>query len=81
LAVCASRLQQLDALIDVPDPEERTTIVGERQPTSWIVPAKAMAPSWITGKHQAVAIRISTHPLVMELCDRLGHALVSTSAN
>ena len=81
LILLASRLQQLDALIDVPDPEERATIVGERQPTSWIVPAKATAPRWISGKHPTLAIRISTHPLVIELCNRLGHALGSTSAN
>ncbi len=81
LILLASHLQQLDALVDVTDPDERAAIVGERQPTSWIVPASAMAPGWITGRHQTVAIRISTHPLVIELCDRLGHALVSTSAN
>jgi L-threonylcarbamoyladenylate synthase len=81
LILLASRLQQVDALVDVADPNERAAIVGEREPTSWIVPAKAIAPSWITGRHHTVAIRISTHPLVIELCDRLGHALVSTSAN
>ncbi len=81
LILLASRLQQVDALIDVTDPDERAAIVGEHQPTSWIAPAKAAAPSWITGRHRTVAIRISTPPLVIALCDRLGHALVSTSAN
>jgi L-threonylcarbamoyladenylate synthase len=81
LILLASRLQQLDALIEVADPDDRAAIVGERQPTSWVVPARARAPRWITGRHQTVAIRISTHPLVIELCDSLDHALVSTSAN
>ncbi len=77
----ASRLQQLDTLIDVSDRNQRAAIVGEREPTSWVVPARSTAPEWIRGRHQTLAIRITTHPLVMRLCDLLGHALVSTSAN
>jgi L-threonylcarbamoyladenylate synthase len=81
LILLASRLQQLDALIDVSDRNERAAIVGEHEPTSWIVPAKITAPDWITEGQGTIAIRITTHPLVMRLCDQLGHALVSTSAN
>jgi L-threonylcarbamoyladenylate synthase len=81
LILLASRLQQLDAFIEVADPDDRAAIVGEPEPTSWIVPAKDTAPRWISGRHQTLAIRVSTHPLVIQLCDQLGHALVSTSAN
>ena len=81
LILVASRLQQLDTLIDVSDRNERAAIVGEHEPTSWIVSAKDTAPEWITGRHHTIAIRISSHPLLMRLCDQLGHALVSTSAN
>jgi L-threonylcarbamoyladenylate synthase len=81
LILIASRLQQLDALIDVPDSNDRVAIVGEQAPTSWIVPARSNVPEWITGKHKTIAIRITTHPLVRRLCDQLDHALVSTSAN
>ncbi len=81
LILLASRLEQLDALIDVPGRSDRATIVGEYEPTSWLVPAKDTTPEWITGKHHTIAIRITSHPLVMRLCDQLDHALVSTSAN
>ena len=81
LIMLASRLHQLDKLIDVSDRNERAAIVGEPEPTIWIVPAKATVPEWIRGRHQTLAIRVTTHPLVMRLCDLLGHALVSTSAN
>jgi len=81
LILLASRLQQLDKLVDVSDRNERAVIVGEHEPTSWIVPAKNAAPEWLTGRHHTLAIRISSHPVVMRLCDQLGHALVSTSAN
>ncbi|UCB56012.1 MAG: L-threonylcarbamoyladenylate synthase [Thiotrichales bacterium] len=81
LILLASGLEQLDELIDVSDRNQRATIVGEPEPTSWIVPAKDNAPPWITGGRNTIAIRITTHPLVIRLCDQLGHALVSTSAN
>lgn len=77
----ASSLQQLDTLIDVTDSGQRAAITAEDEPTSWIVPAKNTAPAWITGGRHTLAIRISTHPVVIQLCNRLGHALVSTSAN
>lgn len=50
------------------------------QPTTWIFKATAAAPSWITGGRDTIAIRVTTHPLMRALCDRLG-LLVSTSAN
>jgi len=81
LILIASRLQQLDALIDVPDRNDRAAIVSEHEPTSWLVPTRNTTPEWITGKHQTIAIRTTSHPMVMQLCDQLGHALVSTSAN
>ncbi len=81
LILLASRLEQLDTLIDVNDRTQRAAIVGTRDPTSWIVPARPAVPSWLTGGRNSLAIRISAHPVVMQLCDSLGHALVSTSAN
>ena len=81
LILLASRLQQLDALIDVNDRNQRAALMAEDEPTSWVVPAKDTTPGWITGGRDTVAIRITTHPVVMHLCDHLGHALVSTSAN
>ena len=45
------------------------------------MPASNAAPRWITGTHASIAVRISAHPLVIELCNAYGGALVSTSAN
>lgn len=50
-------------------------------PHTWIVPASAAAPRWITGAHAGIAVRVSAHPVVAALCDAFGGALVSTSAN
>ena len=50
-------------------------------PHTWIVPASANAPRWITGAHAGIAVRVSEHPVVVDLCNAFGGALVSTSAN
>ncbi len=49
--------------------------------TTYIFPALASAPKWLTGSFDSLAIRISKHPLVCELCNSLDSAVVSTSAN
>jgi len=50
-------------------------------PNTWLVPAADNCPAWLTGKHPTLAVRVSAHPLVRALCNRLNSALVSTSAN
>jgi len=50
-------------------------------PNTWIVPASAGAPRWITGEHHGIAVRVSAHPGVIALCRAFGGAIVSTSAN
>ena len=52
-----------------------------KRPTTWLVPDNGTAPSWIVGKHQSVALRVSDHPIVFALCEALGGPIVSTSAN
>ena len=50
-------------------------------PNTWLVPANAAVPYWISGGQQTVALRVSAHPLVQALCKQFGGAIVSTSAN
>ena len=49
--------------------------------TTYIFPALDTAPKWLTGDFHSLAIRITKHSLVRELCETLNSALVSTSAN
>lgn len=49
-------------------------------PNTWLVPHRNQLPQWITGVHETVALRVSDHPLVRDLCSVVG-PLVSTSAN
>ncbi len=50
-------------------------------PTTWLVPHRQRVPDWISGEHDTVALRVSSHPQVRELCLAWGGPLVSTSAN
>lgn len=50
-------------------------------PLTWLAPAAADAPPWITGGHERIAVRVPAHPLARALCRAWGGALVSTSAN
>ena len=48
---------------------------------TWVFPAKKNAPRWITGKFDSIAIRVTQHLAVKQLCQSFGSALISTSAN
>jgi L-threonylcarbamoyladenylate synthase len=48
---------------------------------TWVFPKSELIPDWISGNHQTIAVRVSQHPTVVNLCNNLNSALVSTSAN
>jgi len=50
-------------------------------PVTWILPARKGAPRWLTGRFDSLAVRVSNHPDVVQLCREFGKPLVSTSAN
>lgn len=59
---------------------ERLASLGEKAIT-WVVPAKATTPRFLTGKFETIAVRLCRTPAVVELCQATGFALTSTSAN
>ncbi len=50
-------------------------------PNTWILPARPTTPSWLTGRFDTLAVRVTAHPLAAGLCRTYGGAIVSTSAN
>jgi L-threonylcarbamoyladenylate synthase len=50
-------------------------------PNTWVFPRKDSVPVWIVGEHAGIALRVTDHPVARELCEALGSALISTSAN
>jgi L-threonylcarbamoyladenylate synthase len=84
ILVAASR-SQLEDLVDwpaLPQARRDAVLATWPGPHTWVVPATARVPRWITGAHdQQVAVRVSAHPVVAALCEAFHGALVSTSAN
>lgn len=50
-------------------------------PVTWVLPAAAGVPAWLTGGRGTIALRVTAHPIASALCRAFGGALVSTSAN
>ena len=50
-------------------------------PITWLLPASKDCPKWITGGSDLIAVRVSQHLVVSQLCSLFEKPLVSTSAN
>ena len=48
---------------------------------TWLVPVKNEISEYLKGQFDSLAIRVSHHPVVKELCQQFGGAIISTSAN
>lgn len=51
------------------------------QVITWVVPARENVPCYLKGQFDSIAIRICRMPILIELCQAVGFALTSTSAN
>lgn len=48
---------------------------------TWLIPAKETTSDHLKGQFDTLAVRVSHHPIVKELCEKFDGAIVSTSAN
>ena len=81
LILVAADIEQFAWLLDGLTTEQMAQLTASWPgPNTWLVPHHNRVPEWISGAHDSVAIRVSAHPLVAELCALTG-PLVSTSAN
>ena len=82
LILIASDFNQLTDFISPPPPvilkQLESTWPG---PITWLLPAKSTTPSYLTGKHDTIAVRVTAHRQTVALCRAAGQAIVSTSAN
>lgn len=82
LILVAGHMQQFDFLLDpLSDAQRKRLQASWPGPTTWLVPHCQHVPQWVSGRYDTVALRVSDHPLVRELCNNFGGPLVSTSAN
>lgn len=81
LILIAGHRNQFDFLLDDLPPIWLERLSGSWPgPYTWLVPHRGRLPEWICGRHDSVALRVTDHPLVRDLCALTG-PLVSTSAN
>lgn len=82
LILAASDFSQLEPFIQPVDAAIFEKIMQSWPgPTTWLLPANKQAPKFLRGCSNLQAVRISNHPVVQQLCDKLGSAIISTSAN
>ena len=82
LILVAASIDQFSPFLVGLDSGQRATLGASWPgPNTWLVPDNGTAPAWIRGAHDSVALRVTDHPLVAELCRCFGGPIVSTSAN
>lgn len=79
LILVAAEPEALLGYIDGPVPAE--ALADWPGPETWLLPAAAGTPWWLTGDHDTIAVRVTAHATASTLCTAFGGALVSTSAN
>lgn len=82
LILVASRFEQLQPLLLPLSTVTRRRITQARKsPVTWVLPCHPEIPFWLRGKHDSLAVRVSSHPVTAALCERWDGPLVSSSAN
>ncbi|ROP48518.1 L-threonylcarbamoyladenylate synthase [Enterobacter sp. BIGb0383] len=84
LILIAADFEQLKPYIDdsqLTEDQRQAIFACWPGPVTFVFPARATTPNWLTGRFDSLAVRVTDHPLVVELCRAFGKPLVSTSAN
>jgi len=77
----ASQLSQLLPLVDWQGNWTDDVSASWPGPCTWLLPARPDLPGWLRGRHDKIACRVTAHPDAATLCETVGQALISTSAN
>jgi L-threonylcarbamoyladenylate synthase len=82
LILIAASFQQLQPyVLSLPKDRMKPVLTSWPGPNTWLLPASAQTPDWITGESDLVAVRVTAHPVAKALCLAFGGALTSSSAN
>ena len=84
LILIAASIAQLMPYLDIDAiSEDRWDAISDSWPgaNTWVIPASELVPAYIRGDFDSVAVRVTSHPAVRDMCNSFGGALVSTSAN
>ncbi|MGL5336604.1 MAG: L-threonylcarbamoyladenylate synthase [Enterovibrio sp.] len=84
LILITASIEQLEGFVDFTqlEPQQLAAIHASWPgPVTWLIPAGKKATDWISGQFSTIAVRVSAHEPVRELCRAWGAPLISTSAN
>ncbi len=82
LILIAANFEQLAPFIKPLSVENREKLNQQWPgPATWLLPTRETVPNWLRGEFDSIAVRVTDHPVVQELCLAFGGAIVSTSAN
>jgi L-threonylcarbamoyladenylate synthase len=82
LILIASEFEQLEPFVEPLDEEHMASVYATWPgPVTWLLPARGESLRWLRGTHAKLAVRVTAHPFAAALCEAVGCALVSTSAN
>ncbi len=84
LILVAADYRQLLPYIDdsqLTDPQRERVFSRWPGPVTWVMPARAATPRYLTGQFSTLAVRVTAFEPARQLCLAFGKPLVSTSAN
>lgn len=77
----AADIAQLEPFMQLTETMRTELLKTWPGPVTWVVPASAGVPAYLSGGRATLAVRVTAHPVARALCEATGLALVSTSAN
>ncbi|MBU6950206.1 MULTISPECIES: L-threonylcarbamoyladenylate synthase [unclassified Hahella] len=82
LILVSGQIEHFSQLLDrLPQQQKDQMLASWPGPVTWVVPDPGVYAPLVRGAHDAIAIRVTAHPLVAELTKAFGGPIVSTSAN
>lgn len=85
LILIAANFEQLKPYLKSLDENTEKKILASwssaEKAITWLVPVKEDVSEYLKGQFDTLAVRVSKHPIVKELCEKFGGAIISTSAN
>ncbi|TRX58166.1 L-threonylcarbamoyladenylate synthase [Thalassomonas sp. M1454] len=83
ILLASSYSQLLPYLDDLKIPQDQRSVILSRWPdgVTQVMPAHENIASFLTGKFNTIAVRVTSQPDVVALCNAVNRPIVSTSAN
>ncbi|MGI9323564.1 MAG: L-threonylcarbamoyladenylate synthase [Pseudomonadales bacterium] len=81
LILIASELEYFAPYLENLPPDIVPNLLDWPEATTYLVPDNGLAPEWILGEHDTLALRLTKHPVAAALSSLIAGPLVSTSAN